>query len=133
MPRVEELELQPRNVPQCNPPHPPKKKEEGGSVKEEKGTGLRCVLYCAIFMIAEAEGGEGGISSLSFLSAISIYPHCLSPHHHLHPRLLRHFGRSAQVHKTPLRPDCFLCHILCLVSAVIYGLAGSSVCACVCV
>lgn len=128
MPKVEELELQPRNVPQR-----PLKREGVQRKRRAPASDVPCAMQSLRLLKQKEKWGGGSISSLSFLSTISIYPHCLSLHHHLHPQLLRHFGRSVQVQKTPLRPDCFLCHILCLVSAVIYGLTGSSVHVCVCV
>lgn len=49
--------------------------------RESKGTGLRCVLRGTTVMYVCWRGGGGSISSLSFLSTVSIQPH----HLYLHP------------------------------------------------
>lgn len=127
MPRVEELELEPRNVPER-----PLKREvkREGVQRRDKGTGLRCVLYSTIFTyVCWRKEEEGvGISSLSVLSTVSIYPR----HLHLHPLLLRHFGSDqpqfTRLFSEPSLPAGSQCHILCLVSAVIYGRTQEAVC-----
>lgn len=128
MPRVEELELEPRNVPQRPLKREVKREGVQGKTRARASDVSRTAQSLRMF-VGEEEGGS--ISFVSVLSAVSIYPCHL--HLHLHPLLLRHFGSDQlPVHKTRLRaaPPCLLSvsHSLSCERCDLWTDTGSSVC-----
>lgn len=133
MPRVEELELEPRNVPQR-----PLKREvqrEGVQGKTRaRASDVSCAAQPVRMFVGEEEAGPYFIL-VSLIRGLNLTPLPPPPslHLHLHPLLLRHFGSDqaqfTRLFSALLLPACFLCHILCLVSAVIYGRTQEVVCA----
>lgn len=130
MPRVEELELEPRNVPQR--PLKREVKREGVQGKTRaRASDVSCTAQ-SLRIYVRVEGGEWYFILVSLIHHLNLPPPpppLLLPH----PLLLRHFGNDQPqftrlLFSMPLLPACFMCHILCLVSVVIYGWTQEAVC-----
>lgn len=119
MPRVEELELEPRNVPQRTLKR--EVKREGLLQKRRaRASHVSCAAQRSCMF---AGGGEG-----TLLHPRHSYLPCQSTLCHLH-RAHSSTGTLAVISLRFLSTAlAFRCHILCLVKAVIYGQTGSCVC-----
>lgn len=129
MPGVEELESEPRNVPQRPLKREAKRGGRARGKRRARDSDVSCAAQSlAMFISGEEDGSGGGGQYFILVSLIhSLNLPSTSTHPPTPPQALWQRSGSGFARLLSFPPAASLCHILCLVSALIYGPTGSGV------